>query len=258
MTVKTHSMIEIVNQHNQVVTTSKNVADNFGKYHKNIIRDIERLLEEDRLNFEPMFYEGEEPDSYGRPQKVYYMNRDGFTFLVMGFTGKRANQFKLAYLEQFNSMEKQLIEFSKDSYMIDDPVARAERWIQEQERTKQLALENESMKPKAAFADSVSSSKDSILIRDLAGFLKQNGMEIGQNRLFKRLREDGYLIKSGKSRNSPTQKARDRGLFETKETSIRRSDGSSTISITTMVTGKGQYYFINKYLKEFNNEVNRR
>ncbi|TLQ08890.1 phage regulatory protein/antirepressor Ant [Marinilactibacillus psychrotolerans] len=250
-------MIEIVNQHNQVVTTSKNVADNFGKYHKNIIRDIERLLEEDRLNFEPMFYEGEEPDSYGRPQKVYYMNRDGFSFLVMGFTGKRAIQFKLAYIEQFNQMEKQLIEAAKDSYMIDDPVARAEKWIQEQEKTKQLALENESMKPKAAFADSVTASGDTILIRDLSRFLKQNGMNIGQNRLFEKLRQDGYLIKSGSRRNTPTQKAMDLGLFKTTERTIQRSEGSQ-IKITTKVTGKGQYYFINKYLEEFNSEVNRR
>ncbi|WP_249934189.1 phage antirepressor KilAC domain-containing protein [Marinilactibacillus psychrotolerans] len=257
MTVKTHPMIEIVNQHNQVVTTSKNVADNFGKYHKNIIRDIERLLEEDRLNFEPMFYEGEEPDSYGRPQKVYYMNRDGFSFLVMGFTGKRAIQFKLAYIEQFNQMEKQLIEAAKDSYMIDDPVARAEKWIQEQEKTKQLALENESMKPKAAFADSVTASGDTILIRDLSRFLKQNGMNIGQNRLFEKLRQDGYLIKSGSRRNTPTQKAMDLGLFKTTERTIQRSEGSQ-IKITTKVTGKGQYYFINKYLEEFNSEVNRR
>lgn len=257
MTVKTHPMIEIVNQHNQVVTTSKNVADNFGKYHKNIIRDIERLLEEDRLNFEPMFYEGEEPDSYGRPQKVYYMNRDGFSFLVMGFTGKRAIQFKLAYIEQFNQMEKQLIEAAKDSYMIDDPVARAEKWIQERREMTQLALENEEMKPKAVFADSVTASGDTILIRDLSRFLKQNGMNIGQNRLFEKLRQDGYLIKSGSRRNTPTQKAMDLGLFKTTERTIQRSEGSQ-IKITTKVTGKGQFYFINKYLEEFNSEVNSR
>lgn len=257
MKTKEKAEIQIISQNNQPVTTSKNIAENFNKNHQHVLRDIRNLLNEDMSNFGQMFFKGSEADSYGRLQKVYYMNRDGFSFLVMGFTGKRAIQFKLAYIEQFNQMEKQLIEAAKDSYMIDDPVARAEKWIQEQEKTKQLALENESMKPKAAFADSVTASGDTILIRDLSRFLKQNGMNIGQNRLFEKLRQDGYLIKSGSRRNTPTQKAMDLGLFKTTERTIQRSEGSQ-IKITTKVTGKGQYYFINKYLEEFNSEVNRR
>lgn len=258
MKTKEKAAVKIITQNSQPVTTSRNVADNFEKQHAHVTRDIENFLKEDVSNFGEMFQEGTEPDSYGRPQKVYYMNRDGFSFLVMGFTGKRAIQFKLAYIEQFNQMEKQLIEAAKDSYMIDDPVARAEKWIQEQEKTKQLALENEEMKPKAVFADSVSASKSSISIRNLSRILKQSGMDIGQNRLFEKLRQDGFLIKSGRSKNAPTQKGMDMGLFEVKETVIQRSEGSQ-ISITTLVTGKGQFYFVDRYLKEYaENEVNRR
>lgn len=257
MKTKEKAAVKIITQNSQPVTTSRNVADNFEKQHAHVTRDIENFLKEDVSNFGEMFQEGTEPDSYGRPQKVYYMNRDGFSFLVMGFTGKRAIQFKLAYIEQFNQMEKQLIEAAKDSYMIDDPVARAEKWIQERREMTQLALENNKMKPKAAFADSVTASGDTILIRDLSRFLKQNGMNIGQNRLFEKLRQDGYLIKSGSRRNTPTQKAMDLGLFKTTERTIQRSEGSQ-IKITTKVTGKGQFYFINKYLEEFNSEVNSR
>lgn len=112
MKLKTQSklQIKIVIENNQAVTSSRNVAENFGKRHDNVIRDIQSLMNEDPLNFEEMFKEGYEPDSYGRDQKVYYMNRDGFSFLVMGFTGSKAREFKLAYIHQFNRMEQQIKE----------------------------------------------------------------------------------------------------------------------------------------------------
>jgi Rha family phage regulatory protein len=108
MATKNKPQIRVVMKEEQPVTSSKNVAENFGKRHDNTIRDIENLLKEDPLNFEEMFKEGSEPDSYGRPQKVYYMNRDGFSFLVMGFTGSKAREFKLAYIDQFNKMEERI------------------------------------------------------------------------------------------------------------------------------------------------------
>lgn len=105
------------------------------------------------------------------------------------------------------------------------------------------------MKPKAIFADAVSTSSSSILVGQLAKILKQNGVEIGQNRLFAWLREHGYLGKQGSNKNVPTQRAVAMGLFKTKETAVTRGDGHITIQITTKVTGKGQQYFINKFLK---------
>lgn len=105
------------------------------------------------------------------------------------------------------------------------------------------------MKPKALFADSVSMSHTSILVGDLAKLLKQNGVSIGANRLFSWLRENGYLIRQkGTSYNMPTQKSMELGLFGIKETSITHSDGRVSISKTPKVTGKGQTYFINKFL----------
>lgn len=104
------------------------------------------------------------------------------------------------------------------------------------------------MKPKEVFADAVTVSHSSILIGDLAKILKQNGYETGQKRMFEQLRQEGYLIKSGSSKNLPTQKAMDMGLFEVKETAITNPDGSVRVTRTTKVTGKGQQYFINRYL----------
>lgn len=116
-----------------MVTTSLQVAEVFKKEHKHVLRDIDSL-EKDMSNFGLMFYEAETPDSYGRPRRTFYMNRDGFTLLAMGFTGKKALGFKLQYIEQFNTMENQLkSQVALHSYMIADPIKRAEQWIVEQQ-----------------------------------------------------------------------------------------------------------------------------
>ena len=119
----------------------------------------------------------------------------------------------------------------------------------EQAKTAALTADNETMKPKALFADAVATSHTSILIGDLAKLIRQNGVDIGQNRLFGWLRDNGYLIGSGDRRNMPTQRAMDLELFEVKERTFQNPDGSVRITKTTKVTGKGQQYFINKFLQ---------
>lgn len=111
-----------------------------------------------------------------------------------------------------------------------------------------LIEENKELKPKALFADAVSASNESILIGQLAKLIRQNGYEIGQNRLFEWMRENEYLIKKGERYNQPTQKSMDLGLFEVKERTITNPDGSTRITLTAKVAGKGQVYFINKFL----------
>ena len=112
-----------------------------------------------------------------------------------------------------------------------------------------LAEENEAARPKARFADAVADSDRCILVGDLAKLLKQNGLDIGAKRLFARLRAEGYLIRrEGADYNMPTQKAMELGLFRVKETSIVHADGRVTVSKTPKVTGKGQVYFVNRYL----------
>lgn len=122
---------------------------------------------------------------------------------------------------------------------------------EERERNKLLESKLEQDKPKVLFAESVQTSKTTILIGELAKILKQNGIDIGQNRLFQKLRDLGYLIsRKGTDYNSPTQKSMDLGLFEIKETAITHSDGHVTVSKTTKVTGKGQVYFVSKLLEK--------
>ena len=121
---------------------------------------------------------------------------------------------------------------------------------EEREKNKRLQTDVDRMKPKEIFADAVSASKTSILIGDLAKILKQNGINTGQNRLFETLRKDGYLIKQkGNNWNMPTQRAMEMGLFEIKESTHIDGNGCNVTTKTTKVTGKGQQYFINRYLK---------
>lgn len=135
-----------------------------------------------------------------------------------------------------------------DAELIAKALIVAQRQIEE--RNRQI----EAMQPKAIFADAVSASKTSILIGDLAKLICQNGYQIGQKRLFEWLRQNGFLIKSGASRNMPTQRYVEQGLFEIKESNVQNPDGSIRITKTTKVTGKGQVYFVNKFAEKFQTE----
>jgi anti-repressor protein len=224
----------------QAVTSSNRVADVFGKEHRNVLATIGGLLKNQQTQhmFMKSTYVNEQN---GQSYPMYYMNRDGFTLLAMGFTGKKALQFKISYINAFNSMETQI----KTGYVIPGSYAEALKLAASQ------AEQIEDMKPKALFADAVATSHTSILIGDLAKLIRQNGVDIGQNRLFAWLREHGYLIGSGDRRNMPTQRAMDLGLFDIKERTFQNPDGSVRITKTTKVTGKGQQYFINKFLQHF-------
>lgn len=228
------------------VVNSRMVSNDFKKRHDNVLRDIENI-KKDVLNFEEMYIEEKIPDSYGRPQKVYLMNRDGFSLLAMGFTGKEALEWKIKYIHAFNAMEKA---WNTPERIMERALQFANKSLERfKTENEYLISENTRMKPKEIFADAVSTSHTSILIGDLAKLLKQNGVETGQKRLFVWMREHGYLIKrQGSDWNMPTQKSMERGLFEVKESTVNNPDGSVRINKTTKVTGKGQQYFINKFL----------
>jgi putative P1-type antirepressor-phage associated len=146
--------------------------------------------------------------------------------------GKQARQYFIQIEKDYNSPEKIM--------------ARALQIAQKE--ISSLKIECASMKPKALFADAVSASHTSILIGDLAKLLRQNGIDIGANRLFDWLREQGFLMKSGSSKNMPTQRSMEQGLFEIKESSYINAEGVTVVTKTTKVTGKGQIYFTNKFL----------
>ena len=153
--------------------------------------------------------------------------------------GKQFRQYFIKVEEAWNSPEmvmKRALEI-------------ANRKVEElKQRTFSLETQIEQDKPKVLFAQAVETAHTSILIGDLAKILKQNGVQTGQKRLFEQLRQEGYLMKGGSSHNMPTQRAMEMGLFEVKESTINNPDGSIRINKTTKVTGKGQTYFINKFL----------
>ena len=149
--------------------------------------------------------------------------------------GKQARQYFLQIEKDWNSPEKVM---ARALQIAGDKLKRLENKV-------------EADAPKVLFADAVSASKTSILVGELAKLLKQNGVDVGQHRLFRWMRENGYLIRrNGTDFNMPTQKSMDLGLFTVKETAITHSDGTVTVSKTTKVTGKGQQYFIQKFLGE--------
>ena len=136
----------------------------------------------------------------------------------------------------------------------EETMARALRIADEtmrrqKERIEGLAAENDALRPKALFADAVAASDGTCLVGELAKMLRQNGVDIGQNRLFAWLRDNGWLGKTGCNRNVPTQRAMDMGLFRIKETAVTHSDGHVTVTRTPKVTGKGQAYFVNKFIE---------
>lgn len=138
--------------------------------------------------------------------------------------------------------------------LLDNPdliIKMATRLKEEKAKNKELEDKMKEDKPKVLFADSVETSKNTILIGELAKIIKQNGVDIGQKRLFTWLRDNGFLIKrEGTDYNMPTQKSMELELFEIKETAVTHSDGHISINKTPKVTGKGQVYFINKFLKD--------
>lgn len=195
-------------------------------------------------------------DSLGRRQEFKYIPEGDVYRLIVSSRLPSAERFeRWVFDEVIPSIRKH------GAYMTNDVLEKAltspdfliqlaTKLKDEQEKNKKLAAENEVMKPKALFADCVSASKSTILIGELAKIIKANGVDIGQNRLFIWLRDNGYLIKrKGMDYNMPTQKSMELGLFKIKENTINKPDGSIAITKTVKVTGKGQAYFINKFIK---------
>lgn len=196
-------------------------------------------------------------DTLGGQQNLVVINESGLYSLVLSSKLPTAKKFKRwVTSEVLPSIRKH------GAYMNDETLKRAilepdfliklaTELKEEKEQRKLLEEKIDSDKPKVIFADAVSASKSTILIGDLAKLIKQNGIDMGQKRLFEWLRENGYLIKRlGSDRNMPTQRSMELGLFEVKETAVTHSDGHTTVSKTPKVTGKGQEYFVNKFLTE--------
>lgn len=194
-------------------------------------------------------------DSIGRMQKTAFINESGLYALVLSSKLQDAKKFKRwVTSEVLPSIRKNGgyiagQENMTDEELLEKAVLVAQKKIAERDRI--IEQQNQKIKadkPKTIFADAVSTSHTSILVGDLAKLICQNGVKIGPVRLFDWMRKNGYLIKSGSSYNMPVQRYVEQGLFKVKESNIQNPDGSVRITRTTKVTGKGQIYFVNKFL----------
>ena len=194
-------------------------------------------------------------DTLGGKQALTVISESGLYNVILLSRKPEARKFKRWVTHDIlPSIRKHGAYITSDKLeeMMNDPDA----WIKvltalkvERQEKEQLKLQVTVDRPKVIFADAVSVSEGTILIGELAKILKGNGIDIGQNRLFERLRQEGFLIKRrGTDYNAPTQKAMEQGLFRVKETAITHSDGHVSITKTTKVTGKGQQYFVNYFL----------
>ncbi len=237
--------IRVFERENTPWFVGKDVADILG--YQNGSRDINRHVdEEDRHKV--MFFDG------NQDKETIIINESGLYSLILSSKMPNAKKFKhWVTSEVLPTIRKH------GAYMTEETIEKAitspDFLIKlatnlKEEKEKRLAAERqiEADRPKVTFANAVNVSKDGMLIGMLAKLLHQNGVDIGQKRLFQWMRDNGYLMKSGADRNMPTQKARELGLFKVKERAIDNPDGSVRLTRTTLVTGKGQEYFINKFL----------
>ena len=221
----------------------KDVADALGYSDTNKAVAMHVEEEDKKLN-------DKSSSSFGQ-RGATLINESGLYALIFGSKLESAKRFKhWVSSEVLPAIRKHGV-YAVDE-LLNDPDMAIKAFTalkEERERNKLLQADNARMKPKEIFADAVAASKQSILIGELAKLLKQNGYDTGEKRLFTYLRDNGYLIRrKGTDYNAPTQRSMEMGLFEVKETAVTHSDGHTTINKTTKVTGKGQQYFINKFL----------
>ena len=259
------SKVRIFEIENEVWFIGKDICNYFGDTNHN--RTLARVDATDKRYIEI-------EDALGRKQKAIAVNESGMYSILFTMQPQKANndgvadaypievQERIDKLKRFKHWvtSEVLPSIRKHgAYMTENTLEQAltnpdfliqlaTKLKEEQEARKKLEEQAERDKPKVIFADAVASSETSILIGDLAKLLRQNGINTGQKRLFSQLREQGYLIKSGASKNIPTQRSMEMGLFEIKEGSYVDGNGCNITTKTTKVTGKGQQYFINKFL----------
>ena len=199
------------------------------------------------------------PDSLGRQQEMTFVNEDGLYDVILDSRKPQARAFRKWITSEVLPSIRKTGQYSvQKQYPIPRTFSEALRLAADQqeeieEQRKMIEAKDAKIakdKPKVIFAEAVSTSQRSCLIAELAKILKQNGVNIGQNRLFEWMRKHGYLCSKGQYYNQPTQRAQELGLFEIKQTTINKPDGSILVSTTTKVTGKGQIYFVNKFMNE--------
>lgn len=230
----------------KLVVSSRQVAKDFKKEHKNVVQAIKNIKAENSA-VTKMFIESSYKAGTGKNYKEYLLTRDGFSLLVMGFNGREALEWKLKYIEAFNEMEKQLKEL-QTSKLPQTYLEALKALVKSEEEKEKVKKELEEQN---SFVNKISESNGSMLVREVAKLASKGNVVIGEKALWNKLREWGYISKKS---TEPTQSAINAGWFEVIERVVERS-GKSLIYKTTKVTSKGQIHIIKKLSKEFENKL---
>lgn len=226
---------------------SREVAEMVGKEHKELLRDIRRYCEQLSQSkiAPPNFFTESEYENRGKMYPCYLVTKKGCEFIAHKLTGVKGTEFTAKYINRFHEMEGIIQEhIPQGKELLALAVLEAQKTIEEKD------AQIEEMKPHAILGQAITTANTSILVGDMAKILRQNGVNIGGRRLFEWLRENGYLIKrKGTDWNLPTQRSVEQGLFEIKESVHVDGNGCNKITRTPKITGKGQQYFVNKFLK---------
>lgn len=251
--------IILTTQNDEIWASSREVAEKFEKQNKHVNETIRKLMVENST-VKNMFRENEYVSSRGRKETEFLMNRDGFSLLVMGFTGEKALTWKLKYIEAFNEMERKLFmsRFKLPTTYKEALIQLVEQ-VEENERLQTenniLQEKNEEMTPKAEFHDAIQVSKECVNFGKFATVLQNNSnIKIGRNKIMEWCRKQGYLCSSESLRNKPTQMMLNSG-YMTYHEGVQRRNGQTQIEYTPLLTGKGQIWLTKKLL-EFNQNQN--
>ena len=228
---------------------SREVAEMVGKGHKELLRDIRRYCEqlgESKIALTDFFTESTYKTEQNKTMPCYLVSKKGCEFIAHKLTGVKGTEFTAKYINRFHDMEEVIQEnvIPQGKELLALAVLEAQKTIEEKD------AQIEEMKPHAILGQAITTANTSILVGDMAKILRQNGVNIGGQRFFEYLREKGYLIKrKGADWNLPTQRSMEMGLFEIKESVHIDGNGCNKISRTPKITGKGQNYFVNLFLK---------
>lgn len=229
------------------VTTTLKVAEKFEKNHKDVLRAVRNLMNTAQ-NCAQYFASTTYVDSSGKSNEMFVMTRDGFSLLAMGFTGEKAIQWKLKYIDAFNKMEQIIVHAQLPDFT--NPVIAARAWADAEEKRLEAEKTISKLEPKASYADRVLELDNQMV--DIGQAAKLLKLPFGRNKFFNRLREDGIFFKS---RNEPKQEYIDRGYFDIRKKDIERTEHPSFTVLKVLVTSKGLFW-LSKLYGGSNNSTN--
>lgn len=243
-----NALVEV--QNNQIVVSSKQVAEHFEKYHKDVLESIREILVAEKSAAK--FFVESTFENRGKSYPMYLMNRKGFSLLAMGFTGSKALQWKIKYIEAFDAMEEMLKKQTQEqqpSYLIDDEIERAKRWIEEAQERKQLAETNQrleqELEQEKEFKNVVFEKEECVSYSDAYKIIASELNHIGRNNFIQALRDKNIISKY----NIPRDYYINKGFFKIKKVIIVKTDGDTKERKQGVVTPKGIDWLLQYFKK---------